>query len=69
MPRLCIIVLAVFLAATGTADPKEGGWRPLFDGTDLAGWTSAAGAGSISVVISGPPGGRPSAWTRPATAR
>ena len=43
MPRLCIVVLAVFLAATGTADPKEGGWRPLFDGTDLDGWTSAAG--------------------------
>jgi hypothetical protein len=43
MPRLCTPVLAVFLAATGTADPKEGGWRPLFDGTDLAGWTSAAG--------------------------
>ena len=43
MPRFCILALAVFLAATGTADPKEGGWRPLFDGTDLAGWTSAAG--------------------------
>jgi Domain of Unknown Function (DUF1080) len=43
MPRLCILVVAVFLAATGTADPKEGGWRPLFDGTDLAGWTSATG--------------------------
>jgi hypothetical protein len=44
MPRLCILVLAVFLiAAAGAADPKEGGWRPLFDGTDLAAWTSAAG--------------------------
>ena len=43
MPRLCILVLAVFLAATPTANPNEGGWRPLFDGTDLAGWTSAAG--------------------------
>ena len=44
MPRLCILVLAVFLiAAAEAADPKEGGWRPLFDGTDLAAWTSAAG--------------------------
>jgi hypothetical protein len=43
MPRLHIPALAVFLAAAGAADPKEGGWRPLFDGTDLAGWTSAAG--------------------------
>jgi hypothetical protein len=37
MPRLCILVLAVFLiAAAAAAVPKEGGWRPLFDGTDLA---------------------------------
>jgi 3-keto-disaccharide hydrolase len=39
-----VLVLVVFLGATGMADPKEeGGWWPLFDGTDLAGWTSAAG--------------------------
>jgi hypothetical protein len=39
-----MLVLAIFLiAAAGAADPKEGGWRPLFDGTDLAAWTSAAG--------------------------
>src|SRR5262245_61734620 len=43
MPRLCILAGAVFLAATGTADPQARAWRPLFDGTDLAGWNSAAG--------------------------
>jgi 3-keto-disaccharide hydrolase len=43
MPRLHILVLAVFLVTAIGADAKEGGWRPLFDGTDLAGWTSAAG--------------------------
>jgi hypothetical protein len=46
VPRLRMLILAgslsaVFLSA-GAAERKEGGWR-LFDGTDLAGWTSAAG--------------------------
>jgi hypothetical protein len=43
MPRLRTLVLTVFLVAAARADPREGGWRPLFEGTDLAGWTSAAG--------------------------
>jgi hypothetical protein len=43
MRRLHTLVLAAFLAAAaGAADPKGGGWRPLFKGTNLAGWTSAA---------------------------
>jgi hypothetical protein len=43
MPRRCILALPLVFAAMGTADPKKGGWRLLFDGIDLAGWTSAAG--------------------------
>jgi Domain of Unknown Function (DUF1080) len=42
MTHLCILTFAVVLAAIGTMDPKEG-WRPLFDGNDLAGWSSATG--------------------------
>jgi hypothetical protein len=43
MTHLCMLTFAVVLAAIGTMDPKEGGWRPLFDGNDLAGWSSATG--------------------------
>lgn len=44
MSRLRTLRLAVFLVgAARAADPKEHGWHPLFDGTDLAGWISAAG--------------------------
>lgn len=43
MPRRYMLPLAVVLATTGSADPKDGGWRTLFDGTDLASWTSPAG--------------------------
>lgn len=39
MPCLRTLVLAIFLGA----EPREGGWRSLFGGTDLAGWTSAGG--------------------------
>jgi hypothetical protein len=44
MPGFRTFILAVFLAAAArAAEPREGGWRPLFNGADLAGWASAAG--------------------------
>lgn len=44
MSSLRTLMIAVFVAAAARAvDAKEGGWRSLLDGTDLASWTSAAG--------------------------
>jgi len=43
VPAPSTLVLSVFLAAAGAADAKGDGWRPLFEGTDQTGWTSAPG--------------------------
>ena len=64
--RLAGVILIIALGGPAVATGQSSGWRSLFDGTTLNGWTSVGEA--RWTVVDHAMAANPSAQTRPASA-
>ena len=64
-PNLTLGRLALALLLAGGLSAAESGWRPLFNGKDLTGWTSWLGKPHASLDVPGEPKDEKGNYTQP----